>query len=52
LTAAISLMAIKWRRFHFHSARSGDCVTRMTAIGPLGIEYVDLGDDPRQLNRG
>jgi len=24
----------------------------MTAIGPLGIEYVDLGDDPRQLNRG
>ena len=32
---------------HFHWAKSGEYVTQVTAIGPLGIEYVDLGDDPR-----
>lgn len=32
---------------HFHWARSGDYVTQVTAIGPLGIEYVDPKDDPR-----
>jgi quercetin dioxygenase-like cupin family protein len=32
---------------HFHCARSGDYVTQVTAIGPLGLEYVDPGDDPR-----
>jgi hypothetical protein len=25
--------------------------TRVTAIGPLGIEYSDPGDDPREQNR-
>ena len=33
---------------HFHWAKSGEYVTQVTAIGPLGIEYVDLGDDPRE----
>jgi quercetin dioxygenase-like cupin family protein len=32
---------------HFHWARSGDYITQVTAIGPLGIEYVDANDDPR-----
>ena len=32
---------------HFHWARSGDYVTQVTAIGPLGLECVDPGDDPR-----
>jgi quercetin dioxygenase-like cupin family protein len=32
---------------HFHWARSGDYVTQVTAIGPLGLEYVDPDDDPR-----
>lgn len=32
---------------HFHWARSGEYVTQVTAIGPLGLEYVDSGDDPR-----
>ena len=32
---------------HFHWARSGEYVTQVTAIGPLGLEYVDPGDDPR-----
>jgi uncharacterized RmlC-like cupin family protein len=32
---------------HFHWARSGEYVTQVTAIGPLGLEYVDAADDPR-----
>jgi hypothetical protein len=32
---------------HFHWAKSGEYVTQVTAIGPLGIEYVDSNDDPR-----
>ena len=32
---------------HFHWAKSGDYVTQVTAIGPLGIEYVNSKDDPR-----
>jgi quercetin dioxygenase-like cupin family protein len=32
---------------HFHWARSGEYVTQISAIGPLGMEYVDAQDDPR-----
>jgi putative intracellular protease/amidase len=32
---------------HFHWAKSGQYITQVTAIGPLGIEYVDSNDDPR-----
>ncbi len=32
---------------HFHWAKSGEYVSQVTAIGPLGLEYVDPGDDPR-----
>jgi quercetin dioxygenase-like cupin family protein len=32
---------------HFHWAKSGDYVTQVTAIGPLGLEYVDSKNDPR-----
>jgi hypothetical protein len=32
---------------HFHWAKSGEYVTQVTAIGPLGLEYVDPTDDPR-----
>jgi len=32
---------------HFHWAKSGEYVTQVTAIGPLGIEYVNAKDDPR-----
>jgi len=33
---------------HFHWARSGEYVTQVSAIGPLGLEYVDPKDDPRR----
>jgi quercetin dioxygenase-like cupin family protein len=32
---------------HFHCAKSGEYVTQVTAIGPLGLEYLNLQDDPR-----
>jgi hypothetical protein len=36
---------------HFHFAKSGEYVTQVTAIGPLGLEYVEAGDDPRTASR-
>ena len=35
---------------HFHWARSGDYITQVSAIGPLGMEYVNAKDDPRNQN--
>jgi quercetin dioxygenase-like cupin family protein len=32
---------------HFHWAKSGEYITQVTAIGPLGLEYMSLEDDPR-----
>jgi quercetin dioxygenase-like cupin family protein len=32
---------------HFHFAKSGEYVTQVSAIGPLGFNYVDPKDDPR-----
>ena len=32
---------------HFHWAKSGEYVTQIMAIGPLGLEYHDAHDDPR-----
>jgi quercetin dioxygenase-like cupin family protein len=32
---------------HFHWARSGEYVSQVSAIGPLGLEYLDPSDDPR-----
>ena len=33
--------------FHFHWAKSGEYVTQVTGVGPLGIEYMNARDDPR-----
>jgi len=35
---------------HFHWAKSSEYVTQVTAIGPLGLEYVSGKDDPRNSN--
>jgi hypothetical protein len=32
---------------HFHWAKSGEYITQVTAIGPLGLTYVRPADDPR-----
>ena len=34
---------------HFHWAKSGEYITQVTAIGPLGLKYVNSTDDPRNL---
>jgi quercetin dioxygenase-like cupin family protein len=36
--------------WHFHWAKSGDYVTQITAIGPLGMEYKEAADDPRTIH--
>ncbi len=33
---------------HFQWAQSGEYVTQVTGTGPLGIEYLNRGDDPRR----
>ena len=35
---------------HFHWAKSGEYIAQVSAIGPLGFEYVDSKDDPRSEN--
>jgi hypothetical protein len=32
---------------HFHLVKSGEYVSQVTAIGPLGLEYMNAADDPR-----
>ena len=36
---------------HFHWAKSGEYITQVTAIGPLGLEYLHDEDDPRRHSR-
>jgi len=33
---------------HFHWAKSGEYVTQVSALGPLGLEYLDPANDPRE----
>ena len=42
-----SVVVLPAGQSHFHWAKSGEYVTQVTAIGPLGLEYVDRRDDPR-----
>jgi hypothetical protein len=42
-----SIVVLPGETCHFHWAKSGEYVTQVTAIGPLGLEYHDLQDDPR-----
>jgi len=32
---------------HFHWAKSGEYITQVSAIGPLGLAYIDQANDPR-----
>lgn len=42
-----SVIVLPGATWHFHWARSGEYVSQVTAIGPLGLEYRDPRDDPR-----
>ena len=35
---------------HFHWAKSSEYVTQVSALGPLGLEYLSAKDDPRNNN--
>jgi hypothetical protein len=42
-----SVIVLPGGQSHFHWARSGEYITQVTALGPLGLAYVDPRDDPR-----
>jgi quercetin dioxygenase-like cupin family protein len=42
-----SVIVLPGNTSHFHWAKSGEYVTQVTAIGPLGMEYMRSQDDPR-----
>ena len=42
-----SVIVLPGDTWHFHWAKSGEYVTQITAIGPLGLEYKNATDDPR-----
>jgi quercetin dioxygenase-like cupin family protein len=46
--AVIVLPGDTW---HFHWAKSGEYITQISAIGPLGMEYRDSKDDPRTSSK-
>jgi quercetin dioxygenase-like cupin family protein len=43
-----SVIVLPGNTSHFHWAKSGEYVTQVTAMGPLGLEYLEPGDDPRE----
>ena len=42
-----SIVVLPGDTWHFHWAKSGEYVTQVTAMGPLGLEYHEPHDDPR-----
>jgi quercetin dioxygenase-like cupin family protein len=42
-----SVIVLPGDTYHFHWAKSGEYVTQISAIGPLGLEYLNPLDDPR-----
>ena len=45
--ASGSLVVLPGGQPHFHWAKSGEYVSQVTALGPLGLEYVEPAHDPR-----
>jgi quercetin dioxygenase-like cupin family protein len=42
-----SVVVLPGNTSHFHWAKSSEYVTQVTALGPLGLDYVSAKDDPR-----
>lgn len=47
-----SVIVLPRNTSHFHWAKSSEYVTQIAAIGPLGTEYVNSKDDPRNQTTG
>ena len=45
-----SVIVLPGKTSHFHWAKSGEYITQVTAIGTLGLEYINAKDDPRNNN--
>jgi quercetin dioxygenase-like cupin family protein len=45
-----SVVVLPGNTSHFHWAKSSEYITQVSAIGPLGIEYLSAKDDPRDDN--
>jgi len=45
-----SVIILPGNTSHFHWAKSSEYVSQVTAIGPLGLEYINTKDDPRNKN--
>ena len=43
-----SVIVLPGNQSHFHWAKSGDYITQVSALGPLGLEYIDPVDDPQR----
>ena len=42
-----SVIILPGNTSHFHWSKSGEYITQVSAIGPLGLEYIDAKNDPR-----
>ena len=42
-----SVIVLPGNTSHFHWAKAGEYVTQVSAIGPLGLDYLHADDDPR-----
>jgi quercetin dioxygenase-like cupin family protein len=43
-----SVLVLPGGTAHFHWAKSGEYVSQVSAMGPLGLEYLNPADDPRR----
>lgn len=46
-----SIVVLPGGQPHFHWAKSGQYISQITAIGPLGMHYIDPNNDPRISKR-
>ena len=46
-----SVIILPGNTWHFHWAKSSEYITQVTAIGPLGLQYINAKDDPRTERR-
>jgi quercetin dioxygenase-like cupin family protein len=45
-----SVIVLPGNTSHYHWAKSGEYVVQVSATGPLGLEYMNAKDDPRNNN--
>lgn len=46
-----SIVVLPGGQPHFHWAKSGEYISQVSAIGPLGLDYLHAADDPRRRDQ-